>query len=214
MLEDADPLHALPPSLRALAARGLQRRFAKGAVLIHEGDRGDSLFILLSGRLRVYGSSELADREVLYGFCEPGDYVGEMGLDGGERSASVAAVEPSVCVLVHRESLLAHLREAPEFAIELLTKVIGRVRQTTAHLKSVALNDVYGRLKTALEAEAITQPDGCRLVPGQRTHRDWAAQLGCSREMVSRVMKDLERGEYLQVLSEGLLLLKRLPERW
>jgi CRP/FNR family cyclic AMP-dependent transcriptional regulator len=82
-------------------------------------------------------------------------------------------------------------------------------------VKSLALNDVYGRLKAVLEAEAQPQPDGTRLVPGARTHRDWASQLGCSREMVSRVMKDLERGGYVIVLdSGGLLLPKPLPPRW
>lgn len=205
---------ALPESLRPLAQRGVVRHFPKGAVLIHEGDHGDALFIVLQGRLRVYGSSALADREVLYGFCEAGDYVGEMGLDGGERSASVAATESCHCVMVTRESLLAHLREHPEFALELLTKVIRRVRQTTANLKSLALNDVYGRLKTALEGEAQLQSDGTRFVPGSRTHREWAAQLGCSREMVSRVMKDLERGGYIEPLATGLQLPKALPARW
>lgn len=212
---DDDALFAsLSPALRALARRGLQRHFPKGTVLIHEGDHGDTLFILLRGRLRVYGSSAVADREVLYGYCEAGDYVGEMGLDGGERSASVQAVEPCLCALVQRDTLLAHLREEPEFALALLTKVIRRVRQTTANLKSLALNDVYGRLRQVLENEAQPLADGSRQVPGQRTHRSWAAQLGCSREMVSRVMKDLERGGYVVPTDAGLLLTKRLPERW
>jgi CRP/FNR family transcriptional regulator, cyclic AMP receptor protein len=211
---DDDLFASLPPVLQALAQRGLKRFFPKGAVLIHEGDHGDALFILLHGRLRVYGSSAVADREVLYGYCDPGDYVGEMGLDGGARSASVAASEPSHCVMVTRETLLTHLREHPEFALELLTKVIRRVRQTTASLKSLALNDVYGRLRAALEAEAQPQPDGTRFVPGARTHRDWAAQLGCSREMVSRVMKDLERGGHIELLSGGLRVPKALPQRW
>ncbi len=207
-------LQTLAPSLQALAARGIQRHFPKGTVLIHEGDRGDTLFILLSGRLRVYGSSAVADREVLYGYCEAGDYVGEMGLDGGERSASVLALEASLCVVVQREQLLAHLREQPEFALELLTKVIRRVRQATASLKSLALNDVYGRLKSVVDADAMVQPDGSRWLAGGRTQRDWAAQLGCSREMVSRVMKDLERGGYVETLSTGLRVLKALPARW
>lgn len=210
-----DPFVALSPALRALAVRGQLRHFPKGTVLIHEGDHGDTLFLLLSGRLRVYGSSATADREVLYGFCEAGDFVGELGLDGGERSASVQAVEPCLCALVHRETLLAHLREEPEFALVLLTKVIRRVRSTTEHVKSLALNDVYGRLKAVLDAEAQPQADGGRLIPTARTHREWAAQLGCSREMVSRVMKDLERGDYVQPLDGGgLRLPKPLPPRW
>jgi CRP/FNR family transcriptional regulator, cyclic AMP receptor protein len=95
----ANLIAALPESLRPLAQRGIQRRYPRGAVLINEGDRGDTLYILLQGRLRVYGSSAVADREVLYGYCNAGEYVGEMGLDGGERSASVAAVEPCICAL-------------------------------------------------------------------------------------------------------------------
>jgi CRP/FNR family cyclic AMP-dependent transcriptional regulator len=211
---DDDLFAQLPASLQPLARRGVLRHFAKGSVLIHEGDQGDALFILLSGRLRVYGSSAVADREVLYGYCEPGDYVGEMGLDGGDRSASVAAVEACQAVMVTRETLLAHLREHPEFALELLTKVIRRVRQTTASLKSLALNDVYGRLKAVLEVQAQPQPDGTRFIAGNRTHRDWAAQLGCSREMVSRVMKDLERGGYIEPLAAGLRVPRSLPARW
>lgn len=211
---DSPRFDGLSPHLHALAQRGQLRRYPRGTVLIHEGDRGDSLFIVIEGRLRVYGSSAVADREVLYGYCERGDYVGEMGLDGGERSASVMALEASSCVLVQRELLLAYLREAPEFALELLAKVIGRVRQTTANLKSLALNDVYGRLKAALDAAALVQPDGSRFVPGPRTHRDWAAQLGCSREMVSRILKDLERGDYIEMLAGGMRLKRALPARW
>ncbi len=211
---DAPRLDGLSPHLRALAERGQLRRYPRGTVLIHEGDLGGSLFILIEGRLRVYGSSAVADRDITYGYCEPGDYVGEMSLDGGERSASVAALEPCVCALVPREVLVAYLGEAPEFALELLTKVIRRVRNITAKLKSLALNDVYGRLKAALDTDAIEQPDGSRLVPGQRTHRDWAALIGCSREMVSRIMKDLERGEHVLPQPEGLRLPKPLPTRW
>lgn len=210
-----DPADTLSPALRSLAQRGLRRHFPKGTVLIHEGDRGDTLFILISGRLRVYGSSGVSDREVLYGFCEAGDFVGELGLDGGERSASVQALEPCLCALVTRETLLAHLREEPEFALVLLTKVIRRVRQTTEHVKSLALNDVYGRLKAALDGEAQPQADGTRRVSTPRTHKEWGAQLGCSREMVSRIMKDLERGGHVVPLDGGgLLLPKPLPPRW
>ncbi len=210
----ANLIAALPESLRPLAQRGLQRRYPKGAVLINEGDRGDTLYILLQGRLRVYGSSAVADREVVYGYCNAGEYVGEMGLDGGERSASVAAVEPCICALVHRDALIEHLRTHPEFAMELLTKVIRRVRVATANLKNLALNDVYGRLKTAVDQEAQDQPDGTRWVPGARTHRDWAAQLGCSREMISRVIKDLERGGYIEPMPGGMRVHKLLPARW
>jgi CRP/FNR family transcriptional regulator, cyclic AMP receptor protein len=78
----------------------------------------------------------------------------------------------------------------------------------------IGLNDVYGRLKTAVDQEAEDQPDGTRWVAGARTHRDWAAQLGCSREMISRVIKDLERGGYLEPMPNGMRVHKSLPARW
>ena len=77
----------------------------------------------------------------------PGEYVGEMGLDGGVRSASVVALETTVCSMVTRRTLEQHLREQPEFAFELIAKVIRRARAATMSAKSMALNDVYGRLK-------------------------------------------------------------------
>ncbi|MBB5203562.1 CRP/FNR family cyclic AMP-dependent transcriptional regulator [Inhella inkyongensis] len=204
----------LSTSLKKLAQRGQATRYAKGAVLITEGDVGDTLYLLLSGRLKVYGSSASQDREVVYGHCEPGDYVGEMGLDGGARSASVQALEPSWCVRIGRQALLDHLREEPEFALELLTKVIRRVRSATQGLKQLALNDVYGRLRAQLQQGAKPQSDGSLWIEPARTHKDWAAEIGCSREMVSRVMKDLERGGYLVVEPQGLRLLRPLPLRW
>ncbi len=125
------------PSLRALALRGVRREFAANSRLISEGDHGDSLYLLLSGRLRVFGPGTTPDSEVTFGYCEPGDYVGEMGLDGGARSAHVVAMEPSVCMVVNREALLDHLRNDPSFALAMMGKVIKRIRATTTALRRI-----------------------------------------------------------------------------
>ena len=87
---------ALSDTVRALAERGIVRSYRKGTVLIEEGDRGDTLYVLLSGRVRVYSSNE-AGREVSYGVYGAGEYLGEMSLDGGPRSASVITLEPTAC---------------------------------------------------------------------------------------------------------------------
>ncbi len=212
-----DHLEAAPLSdaVRALARRGELCRFAKGAVLIQEGSHGDTLYIVLEGRLRVYGSHVANEREITHGTYGPGEYVGEMSLDGGPRSASVAALEPTVCSMVTRRTLEAHLAEHPSFAFELLAKVIRRARMATISAKGMALNDVYGRLKALLEGLAEPQPDGTRRIAEKLTHLELANRVGCSREMVTRQLNDLQQGGYLTARRGGdLVLLKNLPPRW
>lgn len=201
-------LQALPPSLRLLAARGMARSHRKGVVLIEEGSVGDNLYLILSGSLRAY-SSDARGREITYGVYGPGEYVGEMSLDGGPRSASVMTESASRLVMVTRASLLTHISEHPEFAFELLTKVIRRARAATLSTKQLALNDVYGRLKNLVDD---LTGDGRHLA---LTHQGMAQRLGCSREMVSKLLKDLELGGYLQRVAAGeYQRLKNLPARW
>ena len=209
----SDPLAALPESLRLLARRGELRRYRKGHRLIEDGDRGDTLFIIVSGRLRAFGSGE-RDREITYGSYGPGEYLGEMSLDGGPRSASVEALEACECVVVSSQTLLRHIAEHPEFALELLAKVIRRARVATLSMKQLALNDVYGRLVLLLNELAEPQPDGQRLILERPTHREMANRLGCSREMVSRLLKDLEAGGYTAPRGAALAILRPLPARW
>ncbi len=200
-------------SLRALARRGERRHVRRGVQLIVEGDVGDTLYIVLQGRLRAYSVGP-DGREVTYASYGPGEYAGEMGLDGGPRSANVEAVEASICAVIARPTLQAHLQEDPAFAFELLSKVIRRARATTIGLKQIALNDVYGRLKALLEEIAVPDADGRRVAEPAPSHLEISQRLGCSREMISRVMKDLERGEYVEVGRRRIALLRELPAKW
>jgi CRP/FNR family cyclic AMP-dependent transcriptional regulator len=203
-----DELLVLPPALRLLAVRGVARSYRKDVVLIEEGSVGDNLYLILSGSLRAY-SSDARGREITYGVYGPGEYVGEMSLDGGPRSASVITEAASRLVMITRASLLTHISEHPEFAFELLTKVIRRARAATLSTKQLALNDVYGRLKNLVDD--LTR-DGAHL---ELTHQGMAQRLGCSREMVSKLVKDLELGGYLKRVAAGeYQRLKTLPARW
>jgi CRP/FNR family transcriptional regulator, cyclic AMP receptor protein len=205
----------LSDSVRALARRGEVCRYAKGTLLIQEGVPGDTLYVVLHGRLRAYGSHASSDREITYGTYGAGEYVGEMGLDGGPRAASVVTLEPTVCAVITRRTLEQHLAEEPGFAFELLTKVIRRARAATFSAKRMALEDVYGRLKLLLEAAAVLQADGSRAVLPSQSHREMSQQLGCGREMISRLMKDLVNGGYVMIREDGVLvLLRALPPRW
>ena len=209
----ADPPGLMSESLLALAERGEIRRYRKGTLLIQEGDQGDTLFIILSGRLRAFSAGD-NDREITYGAYGAGEYIGEMSLDGGPRSASVITLEASVCAVVARRTLERYIAEHPGFAFELLSKVIRRARVATLNARQLALNDVYGRLKLLLGALAMPQPDGTLRVAERLTHQEISNRLGCSREMVSRLMKDLERGGYVAVQDARIVLCKPLPQRW
>ncbi len=209
----APVLPVMSPYLRELAARGILRRYRKGTILIEEGDRGDTLYIIVSGRLRAF-SSAATGREITFGIYGPGEYLGEMSLDGGPRSASVETVETSECSVVTRQILDDFIDERPAFAFELLSKVIRRARAATLSAKNLALNSVYGSLKELLESAAKPAVDGTADISERLTHQDIANRLGCSREMVSRVMKDLETGQYLRHRGNGWVIIRPLPNRW
>ena len=204
---------AMSPALTELVSRGETRKYRKGTLLIQEGDHGDTLFIILSGRMRAFSSGD-NDREITYGVYGAGEYIGEMSLDGGPRSASVITVETTTCSVISRRTLERFVAERPEFAFELLAKVIRRARVATLNARQLALEDVYGRLRLLLQSLAVLQADGSLRIPERQTHQEMANRLGCSREMVSRLMKDLERGDYIGQQDSRYVLLKPLPQRW
>lgn len=204
---------SITAGVRALAAHGAVRRYRKGSILIHEGDTGDTVFILLSGRVKVY-CTDANDKEITFGLFGPGEYFGEMALDGGPRSASVITQQACVCAVVSRASLLAFITQRPEFALELLAKVIQRLRMATRDARSLAFIDVYGRLTQCLQDLAVPQADGTRRIPDRITHQEIASRVGCSREMVSRILKDLQSGAYLRMDERRIVLVAKLPQRW
>lgn len=207
-------LSALPEALRALAERGTLRSYRKGTLIIEEGTTGDTLYVVLAGKVRAY-SGDARGKEVTYGVYGPGETIGEMSLDGGPRSANVIADTVCTCAMLTRQSLREHIAACPDFAFELLSRVIHRARLATQSARSMALLDVYGRVVQLLESLAVVQPDGTRLIEHRLTHADIAARVGCSREMVSRLMKDLATGGFIAAGSAGRLTIRRhLPSHW
>jgi len=199
-------------ALSAIAASGVVRQFPKQTVLIHEGDTGDTLFIILSGRVKVYASNA-AGREVVINFHGAGEYVGEMSLDGAPRSASVVTVEPTTCAIVNRVQFRDFLAANPDFAQHLIRTLIHRARSATENLKSLALSDVYGRLVRLLNALAVDR-EGRLVVRERLTQQDIADRVGASRDMIGKLMKDLVGGGYLLVEDRQIAILKKLPPGW
>jgi CRP/FNR family cyclic AMP-dependent transcriptional regulator len=208
-----DPLAPLTPeTLRAIAATGVVRNYPKNAILINEGDIGDSLYIVLSGRVKVFASNA-AGREVVIAFHGTGEYIGEMSLDGSPRSASVLTLEPTACAIVNRASFREFILAHPDFALHLIEKLIQRVRLTTENVKSLALSDVYGRLVKLLLALAVER-DGKLVVPEKLTQQDIAERVGASRDMISRLLKDLVAGGYLNISDRTITIVKKPPPGW
>ncbi len=209
----ADPFAPLAEeTLRAIAATGVVRQFPKQTVLIHDGDTGDSLYIILAGRVKVYASNA-AGREVVIDFRGHGECIGEMSLDGSPRSASVMTVEPTTCAIVNRAQFRDFILAHPEFAMYLIEKLIHRVRVTTENVKSLALSDVYGRLARLLNALA-TEAGGKFVVHEKLTQQDIADRVGASRDMIGKLMKDLVAGGYLAVEDRTISILRKLPTGW
>ncbi|HVZ44097.1 MAG TPA: Crp/Fnr family transcriptional regulator [Ramlibacter sp.] len=204
---------SLTPSLRALALRGMMRNFKKNTIIIHEGDVGDTLFIVLKGSVKAF-STDQSGREITYGTIGEGDYFGEMSLDGGPRSASVMTLEPTTCALITRAAVRDHVAEEPEFALELMAQVIRRARLATETARNIALLDVYGRVIATLEGEHGTGKPEAPILIAPITHQSLASRVGASREMVSRLLKDLERGGYVELGVKRITLKKKLPARW
>jgi CRP/FNR family transcriptional regulator, cyclic AMP receptor protein len=204
----------LNPAIQTLAEAGTQRSYKKGAIIVSEGDNGDTLMVLLAGSIRVYGT-DTQGREVTYATITAPDYFGEMSLDGGARSASVEALTPCDCAVLTRVRVHALLGTSPDLALELLTKITSRARAATITIRNLALMDAYGRLAATLD-ELADAPDaqGARAIPQHTTHADLAQRIGTSREMVSRLLRDLEKGGYISVDKRSMALVKKLPAKW
>jgi CRP/FNR family transcriptional regulator, cyclic AMP receptor protein len=202
-----------PGLLREIARRGGVRSYPAQSILINEGDSSDALFIVLSGRVKVY-SNNAEGKEIVIATHGAGEYVGELALDGGVRSASVMTLEATTCSVVSGANLREFIAEHPDFALHLIHKLIRSVRQATESVKSLALEDVYERVVRLLGELSDPIEGGQRQMRERLTQQDIADRVGASREMVSRIVKDLATGGYLDVVSGRIVIARKLPAAW
>src|SRR5689334_18381225 len=198
--------------LRALAEHATQQAFPKNSVIINEGDRSDSIFIIVSGRVRVFLHGK-DGKEVLLNVHGPGEYFGEMVLDEGPRSASVMTLEHSKFLVIPKAVFRKFVSAHPDCAMRLINRLMQRVRALTESVGSLALLDVYGRVARLL-LELAAEKDGKLVVTERLTQQDIADRVGSSREMVSRIFKDLTAGGYIEVEDRRITIRRDLPPRW
>ncbi|HEX5091078.1 MAG TPA: Crp/Fnr family transcriptional regulator [Burkholderiales bacterium] len=201
------PLFASFPEeqLRTLATVVSRRSASRGSIIIAAGDPTDSLYIILSGRFKVM-MSDAEGKEVILSILSGGEFFGEMGLiDDAPRSASVVAIEPCELLVITRRDFKRCMTENAEMAMAVMRGLVRRLREADRKIGSLALLDVYGRVARLLLDMAETV-DGQRMVTKRLPKQDIAKMIGASREMVSRVMKDLQTGGYIEMRGSTIVL--------
>jgi CRP/FNR family cyclic AMP-dependent transcriptional regulator len=198
--------------VRSLAALGRLRTYPKNTVFITEGDSSDSVFVILAGRVKVF-ISDSEGHEMILDTQGPGEYVGEMALDGKPRSASVMTLEPTTFSVVGRDPVREAIRHNPDFALDMISRIIDRARIATNSVKDLALLDVYGRVARLL-LNMAQDVDGKLQIPDKITQQEIAERVGASRDMVSRIFRDLTAGGYIKVENRIITINKRPPARW
>jgi CRP/FNR family cyclic AMP-dependent transcriptional regulator len=203
----AVPLFSSCPDeqLRMLAAVVTRKSVSRSTTVMASGDPNDSLYIVLSGRLKVL-MSDSDGKEVILSILGPGEFFGEMGLiDDSPRSASVTAIEPCELLSIAKRDFKKCLSENFEMSMAVMRGLVRRLREADRKIGSLALLDVYGRVARLLLDMAETV-EGEKIVTKRLPKQDIAKMIGASREMVSRVMKDLQMGGYIEVRGSSIVL--------
>jgi CRP/FNR family cyclic AMP-dependent transcriptional regulator len=212
-LKNVPLFEGLPDTeLRALAARTVTRSYARQAIIVNEGDESDSLYLILSGRVKVYLADEHG-KELILAIKGPGQYFGEMVLDDQPRSASVITLEPAQFAVLSRADFRAFLLRHPEVALLLIQNLIRVARGLNQNVRNLAMLDVYGRVARILLDLAVEQ-GGKLVIPERMTQKDIAARVGASREMINRILRDLTTGGYVSMEAGRITINKAPPARW
>jgi CRP/FNR family cyclic AMP-dependent transcriptional regulator len=203
----AVPLFASFPEdqLRMLTTMVTRRSASRSTTIMAGGDATDSLYIVLSGRLKVM-MSDSDGKEVILSILGPGEFFGEMGLiDDEPRSASVVTIEPCELLSISKRDFKKTLSENSEMSMAVMRGLVRRLREADRKIGSLALLDVYGRVARLL-LDMAENVNGEKVVTKRLPKQDIAKMIGASREMVSRVMKDLQTGGYIEMRGSSIVL--------
>ena len=212
-LKNIPTFRGLPEDkLRVLAAKAVMKSVLKNVIVVTEGEFTRSLYVILSGRVKVYLNDENG-KELVLDVKGPGQYFGEMVLDEGPRSASVVTIEPCQFAVISMADFKAVLIEQPEIALQVIKNLIHMARGLNEHVRSLALLDVYGRVARMLLDLAVEQ-GGNQVIPGKLTQQEMASKVGTSREVINRILRDLTTGGYIKMEERKITIIKHLPSKY
>ena len=201
------PLFAGLPAehLEEISRVAIRRKVPRHTVIVHAGDKTDSLFVIINGSAKVL-NRDIEGNEVILTILGAGECFGEMGLiDGSPRSADVEANESCELLVIGKQDFKKALSGNIDLCLNIMKSLVLRLREANRKIESLALMDVYGRVAKLL-LDFSVEENGVRVIRRKVTKQDMAKMVGASREMVSRVMKDLERSGYIRV-EEGCIVL-------
>ena len=190
-------------TLAMVSRSAMMRRIPRGQSVVHAGERSDFVYLVLTGNLKVVVSDE-DGREVILTILGQGELFGEQ-----PRSATVVAVMPSDLVMIAKNDFRTIMQGNFEVAWRIMANLADRLRNADRKIESLALMDVYGRVARLL-LEMSEEVNGDAVVVRKITKQDIAKMIGASREMVSRVMKDLAAQGLIEETGAGIVLRDRL----
>ena len=191
-----------------VAAAVIKRRYKRAEAIVEQGKQSNALSIILNGRARVV-TTDAKGREVILAILHPGDYMGEMSLiDNEPHSATVRTEVQTDVLVVGRPEFARCLPENSSMAYAVLRGLVHRLRQADRKIESLALMDVYGRVARSLLESAVADREGKLVIRDKVSRQDLAKMVGASREMVSRVMKDLEERGFIETRADGTMWVK------
>ena len=191
--------------LSALFEHASTRFCEKRSTIINDGDESSSFYVIVSGKVRVYVRGEKG-KEVTLNHMEAGECFGEVALLGQvKRSASVVAEEPCQFIVITQADFLRCISSYPDIALNVMRDLSTRLCELTEEVKSLALQDVHGRTIRAL-IKLADERDGRLIIKQCPSRRNLAMMVGSSREMVTRVMKDLEDRKQINVSGRTVIL--------
>jgi CRP/FNR family cyclic AMP-dependent transcriptional regulator len=194
--------------LRVLQPCVRQRSYPRNSLIMRVGEETDALYVILSGRVKVQLSDEQG-HEVILAIMGPNEYFGEMGLfDDRPRSASVETLEACEMLRFSKSGFMACLKENPDLSMIIIRNLVARLREADRKIESLALIDVYGRVARLLLDHA-QEVDGVWIVKQAPPKQEMARMIGASREMVSRVVKDLQQRGYIRAEKRKVFLLDK-----
>ncbi|MBY0265630.1 MAG: cyclic nucleotide-binding domain-containing protein [Burkholderiales bacterium] len=194
--------------IAALSPCVQHRSYPRGSSILRAGEETDALYIIMSGRVKVLIPDEQGS-EVILTMLGAQDYVGEMGLlDDLPSSATVETIEPCEMLRIPRTAFLTCVEGNGEVAMLLLRNLVKRLRDADRKIESLALIDVYGRV-ARLIIDMAEQTDGAWIVQRAPAKQEIARMIGASREMVSRVIKDLQEKQLIRTDKRKIIVLDR-----
>lgn len=198
--------HLSDDQLETLAKNLHMRTFAKGMVIFHEGSLGQNLYMIDSGKVRIFFLSE-SGQEITFNIYGPGECFGELSLlDGLPRSAGAMAMEKTVTYTLHRDDFLSDLESYPRLALSILEELSRRLRYTAHYAESLAFMDVYGRVAAKLLelADRYGEQDEQIKFELHLTQTELASWVATSRESVNKVLRGFRDQGYIQI-EEGTI---------